>query len=154
MGWQAFTASGAYLCATVLQGLIAFNHPSYAFERYQSTLLVFTVLLLCVSVNTLGARALPKIESMILILHVLGFFAILIPLAHLAPHSSASFVFTDFESQNGWSSNGASWFIGLLSGVFPFLGTQMSLSCTEIPVANDDAFIGYDGPCHMGKYQC
>ena len=86
------------------------------------------------SVNTLGARALPKIESMILILHVLGFFAILIPLAHLAPHSSASFVFTDFESLNGWSSNGTSWFIGLLSGVFPFLGASLSLSGAKTPV--------------------
>ena len=46
----------------------------------------------------------------------------MIPLLHLAPHSSASFVFTEFDSQNGWSSKGTSWFIGLLSGVFPFLG--------------------------------
>jgi len=99
-----------------------FNYPSYAPQRYQSTLLVFGVLLLCASVNTIGAKALPKIESLILVLHVLGFFAILIPLARLAPHSSASFVFTKFDNLNGWPSNGASWFIGLLSGVFPFLG--------------------------------
>lgn len=101
LGWQAFTASGTYLCTALLQGLMTFNHTSHALERYQSTLLVFAVPLFCVSVNTLGARALPRIESMMFIHHVLVFVAVLIQLVPLVPYSSVSFVLTDSESLNG-----------------------------------------------------
>ena len=133
VGWQAFVASGAFLCATITQGLVVLNYPnSYIPERWHGTLIFYLVLLFCVFVNTILARALPRIEGLILIIHVFGFFGILIPLTYLAePVNSASFVFTNYTNFSGWEDRGLSWFIGLLSAVFPFLG--------------------YDGPCHMGK---
>ena len=38
--------------------------------------------------NTVGAKHLPLFESMILFLHIFGFFAVLIPLWVLAPKAS------------------------------------------------------------------
>ncbi|KAA6414258.1 MAG: Amino acid polyamine transporter I [Lasallia pustulata] len=90
-----------------------------------------TALLVVFLVNTVGAKLLPKIEGFILIIHTLGFFAILIPLVFLAPHGTPSFVFGTFINAAGWNNNGLAWFVGLIS--------------TNLP------FIGYDGPCHMAE---
>ena len=75
-----------------------------------------------VFINTLLARWLPKVEGIFLIFHVLGFFAVLIPLVYLGPHASASEVFATFIDSGGWKSNGLSFFIGLVSSVFPLGG--------------------------------
>ena len=40
----------------------------------------------------------------------------------LAPKSSASFVFTDIENNGGWSSDGVSWCVGLLTAAFGLTG--------------------------------
>jgi choline transport protein len=131
LGWNANTAAGVFFGGTMIQGLLVLNYPNYGFERWHGTLLMWACLLACIFVNTIGARLLPKIEGVILILHTLGFFAILIPLVILAPKGSVSFVFQDFANQAGWSSNSLAWFVGLIS--------------TNLP------FIGYDGPCHMAE---
>lgn len=91
---------------------------------------MYAILLLAILVNTLLVKFLPHLEGIVMILHVVGFFAIMIPLVALAPISSASFVFTDFTNLSGYSSNGLSWLIG-----------QAAVAIL---------FIGYDGACHMG----
>jgi hypothetical protein len=63
---------------------------------------------------------------MILCLHILGFFAILIPLVYLAPHGTAKDVFATFINGGGWSTNGVSFFVGLITSVFSFLGMRPS----------------------------
>ncbi len=122
-GWQALTASGAYLCGTIIQGLIIFNHPSYTFKPWHGTLLFCAVLFVAVFVNTVVSSMLPKIEGVILILHILGFFAVLIPLVYMAPHGSAKDVFTIFVNAGGWETQGLSFFVGILGHVFSFLGS-------------------------------
>ncbi len=67
---------------------------------------------------------------MILVIHIAGFFGILIPLVYLAPHSSATDMFTRFENGGGWSTQGLSFFVGLVTDVYSFLGA--------------------DSVCHMG----
>lgn len=122
-GWQALVASGAYLCATLIQALIILNHPSYNFQAWHGTLLFWAVLVVAVLVNTVVSSMLPKIEGLILILHILGFFAVLIPLVYMSPSKgSAKDVFTVFLNHGGWSSQGLSFFIGLMGSVFSFLG--------------------------------
>ncbi|PWY92298.1 amino acid transporter [Aspergillus heteromorphus CBS 117.55] len=129
IGWWANTASGVYFSATVTQGLLVLNYPHYDFQRWEGTLLMWAALIICVLVNSIGAKLLPKIEGLILILHTMGFFAILIPLVYLAPHKDAEFVFGTFINSSGWQNAGLTWLIGLMG--------------TNLP------FIGYDGPCHM-----
>jgi choline transport protein len=122
IGWQAGQASVAFLGATMIQALIILNHPEYVPTRWQGTLIFYAVIAFIVFINTYLARWLPKIEGMILCVHILGFFAILIPLVYLAPHGSSKDVFATFINGGGWSSNGLSFFVGLITSVFSFLG--------------------------------
>ncbi|MCJ1347116.1 hypothetical protein MMC31_005337 [Peltigera leucophlebia] len=78
-------------------------------ERYSSTQFILFSLM----VNTYLARLLPKIEALVLVLHVFGFFCVLIPLVYLGPHESARDFFAQFTNAGGWSSDGLSFFIGL-----------------------------------------
>lgn len=107
--------------------MIVENHTAYHFQRWHGTLLTWAATVLAVAFNTVLSMALPKVEGMVLILHVLGFVAILIPLVYLAPHSAPSEVFTVFNNSGGWSSQGLSFFIGLVGNATAFLGGFMIL---------------------------
>lgn len=102
--------------------MIVENHAAYHFQRWHGTLLTWAAILLAVAFNTVLSMALPKVEGLVLVLHVLGFVAILIPLVYLAPHSAPSDVFTVFLNTGGWSSQGLSFFIGLIGNATAFLG--------------------------------
>ena len=106
----------------MIQGLIALNFPTYDFQLWHGTLLLWAVVLIAVLFNTIIVRALPQIEGLILILHVLGFFAVLIPLVYITPHETAEHVFTTFLNEGNWPSQGISFIIGHLGMVFAFLG--------------------------------
>lgn len=77
------------------------------------------------------SSVLAKIETLILILHIVGFVAILIPLVYLAPHSSPQQVFTVFANAGGWPTQGLSFFVGLVGLVFAFLGTDGVIHISE-----------------------
>src|SRR5271155_4014467 len=94
MGWQVGLASLCFIVGTVIQGLIVLdNLDTYQFERWHGTLLVMAIVGFCIIFNSFLAGKLPFVESMVLIIHVLGFIGVLIPLWVLAPKSSASSVF-------------------------------------------------------------
>lgn len=120
--WQATVASVTFLVATQVQGLVILNYDNYVPERWHGTLLMWALLASAFLVNTIGIKALPHIESLSGICHVLFFFALLIPMVYLSPHSTPKFVFTKFINEGGWSSDGISWCVGLLTVTFPFIG--------------------------------
>jgi choline transport protein len=126
IGWQATAASSAYLAGTILQSTILMCDAAYSPEPYQAMLLGWVVLAFAVVINTVGSKTLAHFEGLILIVHVLGFFAILIPLVYLAPHSDAS-IFTTFVNSGGWPTQGLSFMVGLPSSVFALVG--MSQRC-------------------------
>ena len=123
--WQATVCSAVYLVATQIQGLITLNYDSYVFARWHGTLLMWALTLLAFVVNIFAVKFLPHIETFSGVCHVLFFFALLIPLVYLSPHKSASFVFTQSVNQGGWSSDGLSWCVGLLTVTFPFIGKSI-----------------------------
>lgn len=65
---------------------------------------------------------LPRFEGFILVLHIIGFFAILIPLVTMADHGNANEVFTDFLNLGGFPSQGLSFFVGMVGCIFAFAG--------------------------------
>ena len=93
-GWQAEITTAAFFTGTLIQGMLVENHAGYGFQRWHGTLLTWAAILLAVAFNTILSPALPKVEGMVLVLHILGFVAILVPLVYLAPHSTPSEVFT------------------------------------------------------------
>lgn len=119
--WQAFVAGTAYVSGTLVQGLLILNYPTYDYQRWHGTLLFYSALAFALFVNTYLGRLLPQIESLILVFHILGFFGLLIPLVYLAPHQPASEVFSNFQNLGGWSTDGLSFFVGLVtcSTAFP-----------------------------------
>jgi choline transport protein len=132
MGWQTGSAASAFLAGTELQALILLNHEqSYDPKPWHGTLIVIVVAAFCGIFNTFLARKLPLVEGTVLILHILGFFAILIPLWVLAPRSPAQKVFTQF-ADNGWGSTGLSCLVGMLAPTVSFLGSDAATHMSEV----------------------
>lgn len=131
-GWQCAIVSIAFLAGTIIQGLIVLNDESYLFQRWHGTLLVIAITAFSIFFNTFLAKRLPMVEALILILHIVGLFAIIIPLWVMAPRASAKSVFTQFNNDGGWNSLGSSTLVG-------FSGTIT-------------AMIGYDCAVHMCIY--
>ena len=85
-------------------------------------LLLWAAISVAVFVNVVIGGLLPNFEGFVLILHVLGFFAILLPLVVYGPHQPASEVFGSFMNTGGWPTQGLSFMIGLVGNVFAFGG--------------------------------
>lgn len=121
-GWQAAVASAGFFSGTLIQGLIILTVPSYEPQAWHGVLLSWAVLLFVVLINAFVNSLLPKFERLVLVLHILGFFAILIPLVALGSHDNATDVFTVWQNGGGWNSQGISFVVGLLGNVFAFSG--------------------------------
>lgn len=131
VGWQIGLASLAFIVGTLIQGLITLNDATYVFERWHGTLLVIAVTAFCIIFNSFLASKLPLVEGLVLIVHVLGFFAVLITLWVLSPRASASEVFGTVTNLGGWSSNGLSFMVGLLTPVYTLLGADSAVHMSE-----------------------
>lgn len=110
----------------MIQGLLVLNYPGYDFQRWHGTLIYFAVIAVAFFINTVTKPLLPVIEVFFLVVHILGFFALVIPLIVLAPHASAKEVFATFYNGGNWGSDGLSFFIGLTVTMFAFVGKQMN----------------------------
>jgi choline transport protein len=113
------------------QGLIVLTDSSYEPKPWQSVMLYWGVILFGVIINTVVSSWLPKFEGLILILHIIGFFAIILPLVILGPHASAKEVFTTFINTGDWSSQGLSFFVGLIGNVYAFFGADGAIHMSE-----------------------
>lgn len=131
LGWIANTATGAFFAATMIQGILVQNYPTYDYHRWHGTLLIWAVLLVVFLVNSLGTKLLSLVEGFVMILHLTAFLGILIPLVYFSPSGSSTAVFGTFVDSAGWGSNGLAWFVGLISANLPL--------------------IGYDGPAHLAE---
>ena len=74
---------------------------AYRPQPYHAMLLGWAVLAFAVTINVVGSKTLAHFEGLILILHILGFFAILIPLVYLSDHNDVS-IFTTFVNSGDW----------------------------------------------------
>ena len=113
------------------RGLIVLTAPTYNPQPWHSVMLYWAVILFGVSVNTVIGRWLPKFEGLILILHIFGFFAIMLPLVILGPHAQPSEVFKTFINGGNWPTDGLSFFVGLLGNVFAFFGADGAIHMSE-----------------------
>ncbi|KAL8831999.1 MAG: hypothetical protein Q9170_005061 [Blastenia crenularia] len=130
-GWQAANASGAFNSGIFIQGLIVLCNPNHVPKGWQNTLLSWAVLAFAVSINTIATSLLARFEGLILILHIIGFFAILIPLTYLAPHANAHDVFATFINAGGWDTQAYSFFVGLVGSAFAFVGADSAVHMAE-----------------------
>lgn len=126
IAWIAVLATGSIFVGTILQGLIILDNESYVSQKWHGTLLCWAVLAVAIFINTVVSGLLPMIEGIILVLHVLGFVAVLVPLVYLAPHGSAASVFKVTLNEGGWPTPGLSYCVGFIGNVATFVGMKQT----------------------------
>ncbi|KAK2877814.1 hypothetical protein FQN49_001171 [Arthroderma sp. PD_2] len=131
LGWQSGTAASCFLAGTEIQGLVILNYENYTPQRWHGSLMTIAVITLCALFNTVLAKRLPLIEGVVLILHVAGFFAILIPLWILAPRSTSKEVWTTVEDAQGWGSKGVASLVGIITPVVSLIGADAATHMSE-----------------------
>ena len=90
-------------------------------------LLFWAVMFFAVFINSVTSKALARFEGVILVLHLFGFFAVLVPLVYLGPHGDAT-IFTTFLNEGEWSTQVLSFFVGLPAAVYSLVGIQIRSS--------------------------
>ncbi|KAF2203201.1 amino acid transporter [Delitschia confertaspora ATCC 74209] len=131
MGWQTAAATVSYLASHQLQGIVALNHADYVAKEWHATLMMWAILVICLLFNTFFSKKLPLVEGMIVILHIVGFFAILIPLWVMADRASAKDVFTKFEDNMAWGNMGLAVLVGLVGASSSFVGIEAGVHMSE-----------------------
>ena len=116
----------------IIQGVIALNNESYIPARWHGTMITIAIIFNAILFNTFLAVKLPLIEGILLVLHVCGVFAIVIPLWVMAPRAPAHTALLDNQNLGGWDSMGLAALIGMVTPL--------------------NVLIGYDCSVHMCKW--
>lgn len=133
MGWQVWVTGLCFVMASVIQGLIVLNNPDrYVYQAWHGTLLTIAVVMFALAVNALLGVRLPAIQRVFIVLHVVGFLAIVITLWVMAPHGNAKDTLLHFTSTSGWDNTGLASMIGVVNPI--------------------GSLCGYDCCVHMGTY--
>ncbi|KAL9594716.1 MAG: hypothetical protein Q9219_006880 [cf. Caloplaca sp. 3 TL-2023] len=138
-GWlqhpQTGIASGSYLTASQIQALLLLNDTRYDFQRWHGTLLIIAVATVAIILNIFLAKQLPRLEVLMLVLHVVGFLAIVLVLWVLAPRTPAKVVFTEFQNNGNWPNLGLSVLIGLTGPVYSMIASDCAVHMGDIKSA-------------------
>lgn len=123
------------------------THPSYDPKPWHTVLLLWAAIGFAVFVNAVIGRLLPKIKGFILVVHILGFFAVILPLIFFGHHQDPSEVFGRVLNIGGLPTKGLSFMVGLVGTAFPFLGkhTARAKQRNKFPLSNS---IVRGGWCH------
>ena len=78
-------------------------------------MIIIGVVCFTVIFNTFLAKKLPFVEGMLLLLQIVGLFAVMIPLLVLVLRNNAKAAFTEFTNNGGWPTEGVSFMVGLNS---------------------------------------
>lgn len=130
LGWQTSLAATCFASAQQITALVNLGNSSYAPTQWQIALFSWAILLLAIFANTVLYRKLPFLEGIVTFLHILGFFTFVIVLWIMAPHSTASSVFTDFEL-NSWPTTGLACFVGVNGPLGYLTGADSSVHLAE-----------------------
>lgn len=132
MGWQVYLAGICFMVGSVIQALIVLNNlETYGYQSWHGTLITIAVILFVSVFNTLLAERLPLIEGTLLILHVAGLFAIIIPLWVMAPRGTVHDTLLKFTTTGGWPNVGIASLIGMVNPVGVLVGYDSAIHLSE-----------------------
>ncbi|KAE8353471.1 amino acid/polyamine transporter I [Aspergillus coremiiformis] len=131
LGWMSAFTSSSFLAGTEIQGVVTLSHPNYDPKAWQGTLIMWAAVCLALAINIVGGKLLPRFETLLLVIHILGYFAILIPMTYMADHKSNKEVFKDFVNSGGFPTDGLSFFVGMIGCVFAFAGGDAAVHMAE-----------------------
>ena len=122
LGWLASVASSVFVCSTLIQSMIEVGDEEFVFPNWQYTLISIAFLVITIGFNTVGAGALPMIETISLVGHLLCFVVIIVPLWIMCPKNSATEVFTSFVDSGGWGNVGTACLVSQVAVLYCNLG--------------------------------
>ncbi|CAO3568333.1 unnamed protein product [Mortierella alpina] len=104
----------------------------WAYERWHVVVIYFAILIVHGLINTFMVRLIAIMNTISVWVHIGGVVIILVTLLVKAEHkASASFVFTHFINNTGWSSTVYVVLLGLLQSQFTMTGYDASAHMTE-----------------------
>jgi choline transport protein len=122
---------GIFLVGSLIQTMILVNNENYAFPNWHGTLLACAAMIIAYIGNVYGSRILPYWQIPVFIVHILAYFAFIVPIWVRAPAATHSQVWRDFSNNGGWSSIGLSIMIGQLSGIGQQTGIDTAAHMSE-----------------------
>ncbi|KAK3717684.1 hypothetical protein LTR37_005751 [Vermiconidia calcicola] len=131
IAWQAGNAMGIFITGSLVQTIILINNDSYAFPAWQGTLLAILMVVIAYGANIYGAKVLPYWQNIFFALHILAYFAYIVPIWISAPAASHSQVWATFKNDGGWSSMGLALLVGQLTGVSEQCGIDTTAHMSE-----------------------
>lgn len=121
----------AYIGSQQVMALISVCNPDYSIQAWHGALLTMAFVTFAILFNTVAIGKLPLLEGLAVILHVFGFFAFVVILWIMAPHSAANEVFGNFQDQNGWGSKGVATLVGIIGPATTLLGADSAVHLAE-----------------------
>lgn len=108
----------------MIQGAAILGNDAYNALPWQATLICWCSLTLALVINLAGGKVLPRAETFLLVVHIVGFFGVLIPLVVMAEHNTKEQVFLSFQNGGNFKTQGLSWFVGMTTCAFAFGGAD------------------------------
>ncbi|KAI1120710.1 amino acid transporter [Nemania abortiva] len=130
LAWEATAITTSYLTATTLQGIAVLARPSYVPQPWHTLLIMWASAVFASGINFTG-RFLAKFEGLILVLHLVGFFGILVPLVYFGDHNDANSVFELLYNNGGWPTEGLAFLVGLPSIASTLVGADCAVHMSE-----------------------
>lgn len=124
IAWQAGNASGMFLLGSTIQTMIVVSDENYEAKAWQSTLLAFAAIIIAYAGNVYGSRLLPYWQNALFAVHVMAFFAFIIPIWVSVPMATHDQVWKEFQSLGGWNNMGLTIMVGQLTGIANQLGVD------------------------------
>ncbi|KAJ5092069.1 hypothetical protein NUU61_006939 [Penicillium alfredii] len=131
LAWIATIATETIFLGSMIEGLVIINHPLFAQERWQNTLLAWAAVVVAIFINVVVPNYLPKFEIAMLVIHLAGFVAITATLLALSPKGSAASVFQTALNEGGWPTQGISYCVGFIGNIATFVGADASVHMAE-----------------------
>lgn len=122
---------GIFLVGSVVQTMIIVANENYTAPAWHCTLLALGACLIAFCGNTFGARILPYWQNAVFAVHILAYFAYIIPIWVSAPRATHSQVWLEFGNNGGWSSLSLSILVGSLTGISNQVGVDTAAHMAE-----------------------
>ncbi|KXT02185.1 hypothetical protein AC578_5962 [Pseudocercospora eumusae] len=132
--WFAYLSlmcSIAQLTSSIFLSLASFMHPGYEPQSWHLVLVIYLLLTWQALMNIFAFKWVPLIEMICTVLQIALFVVYICVFASLGEKHSASYVWTFFQSTNGWGNEFVSWNVGLLSCVWLFIGFDSVIHMSE-----------------------
>ena len=124
VAWQAGNAVGMFLLGSTIQSIIVIMDVNYTAKAWQSFVFALAAIVITYSGNVYGARLLPHWQNVLFVIHILSFFALIVPIWVNAPMVTHKQVWAQFDALGGWPSMGLTIMVGQLTGISNQIGVD------------------------------